>query len=62
MQVPQIPHTFRTAGPFDLGGAQLFVSLFPTLLVLVPRILYILTLRNALLKWSPESSTTSSWS
>ena len=57
MQVSQIPpHTFQTVVPYILLGTQL-MFLGPTLLLLVPGIFYILTLRNMLLKCSPESRT-----
>jgi len=56
MQVSQIPHSVLSSGPYILLGTQLFAFLGP-ILVLAPGIFYILTLRNALLKCSPESRT-----
>src|SRR5665213_4325068 len=63
MQVSQIPHTFQTAGPFNLGGGEIVVlvfAFFGTTVLFVPAgIFYILTLRNALWKCAAESRTMS---
>ena len=61
MQVSQLPHTFQTAGPFNLGGGEIIVIAFAffgsTMLFVPAGIFYILTLRNALWKCAPESRT-----
>jgi hypothetical protein len=58
MQVSLIPpHTFQSFVPYVLFGSLFFSPLGSTILILLLGIFYILTLRNALLKCSPESRT-----
>ena len=61
MQVSQIPHTFQTAGPFNLGGGELLVIAVVLLVsarIYIPfGIFYVITLRNTLWKCAPESRT-----
>lgn len=66
MQLGQIPHTFQTAGPFNLGGGEIVVlflggigTIVLSIFALPVGIFYLLTVRNALWKCSPESRTMS---
>jgi hypothetical protein len=52
-----IPPTFQAAGPFGLGPGEIIVILlvWSSLMMFVPTIFYILTLKSAIEKCAPEN-------